>query len=28
LLARRISACLDAVESGTVATLENGSPAT
>lgn len=26
LLARRIAACLEAVESGTVATLENGSP--
>jgi 8-oxo-dGTP diphosphatase len=26
LLARRIAACLGAVESGTVATLENGSP--
>jgi 8-oxo-dGTP diphosphatase len=26
LLARRIAACLQAIESGTVATLENGSP--
>jgi 8-oxo-dGTP diphosphatase len=26
LLARRIAACLEAVESGTVATLENGNP--
>lgn len=28
LLARRIIACLEAVEAGTVATLENGSPVT
>ena len=28
LLARRITACLEAVEAGTVATLENGSPVT
>lgn len=28
LLARRIAACLEAVEAGTVATLENGSPVT
>jgi hypothetical protein len=27
LLARRIAACLEAVESGTVAAMENGSPA-
>ena len=27
-LARRITACLEAVEAGTVATLENGSPVT
>ncbi len=27
LLARRIAACLDAAEAGTVAALENGSPA-
>ena len=27
LLARRIAACLDAVAAGTVAVLENGSPA-
>ena len=27
LLARRIASCLDAVEAGAVASLENGSPA-